>query len=109
MRTPLFPWFILWVTIPIIIFLLFILPAHASDGPFYQRGQEGWFWYQVIPEPEQPDELIEPEAGVVESSQSELSPSVPHGSESICNRLWTRQLMNQRLKTSEPICIFSAL
>ncbi|EOW9308319.1 thioredoxin family protein [Vibrio cholerae] len=74
MRTPLFPWFILWVTIPIIIFLLFILPAHASDGQFYQRGQEGWFWYQVIPEPEQPDELIEPEAGVVESSQSELKP-----------------------------------
>ncbi|SUQ35349.1 IncF plasmid conjugative transfer pilus assembly protein TraF [Vibrio furnissii] len=35
MRTPLFPWFIPWVTIPIIIFLLFILPAHASDGPFY--------------------------------------------------------------------------
>ena len=52
MRTPLLPWFILWVTIPIIILFLFILPAHASDGPFYQRGQEGWFWYQVIPEPE---------------------------------------------------------
>lgn len=51
MRTPLLPWFILWVTIPIIIFFLFILPAHASDGPFYQRGQEGWFWYQAIPEP----------------------------------------------------------
>ncbi|EGQ8312735.1 thioredoxin family protein, partial [Vibrio cholerae] len=47
MRTPLLPWFILWVTIPIIIFFLFILPAHASDGQFYQRGQEGWFWYQV--------------------------------------------------------------
>ena len=43
MRTPLLPWFILWVTIPIIILFLFILPAHASDGPFYQRGQEGWF------------------------------------------------------------------
>jgi hypothetical protein len=54
MRTPLLPWFILWVTIPIFIFFLFIMPAHASDGPFYQRGQEGWFWYQVIPEPEQP-------------------------------------------------------
>ncbi len=74
MRTPLFAWFILWVTIPIIIFFLFILPAYASDGPFYQRGQEGWFWYQVIPEPEQPDELVEPETGVVESSQSELKP-----------------------------------
>lgn len=74
MRTPLLPWCILWVTIPIIIFFLFILPAHASDGQFYQRGQEGWFWYQVIPEPEQPDELIEPETGVVESSQSELKP-----------------------------------
>lgn len=58
MRTPLLPWFILWVTIPIIIFFLFILPAYASDEPFYQRGQEGWFWYQVIPGPAEAEELI---------------------------------------------------
>ena len=74
MRTPFLPWFILWVTIPIIIFFLFILPAHASDGPFYQRGQEGWFWYQVIPEPAEDEELIKPEFGAAESSQSGLKP-----------------------------------
>ncbi len=74
MRTPLFPWFILWVTIPIIIFFLFILPAHASDGQFYQRGQEGWFWYQVIPEPAEDEEPIKPESGAAESSQSGLKP-----------------------------------
>jgi conjugal transfer pilus assembly protein TraF len=45
------------VTISIIISLfLFILPAHASDGSFYQSGQEGW--YQVIPEPEELEEFV---------------------------------------------------
>ena len=74
MRTPLLPWCILWVTIPIIIFFLLILPAHASDGQFYQRGQEGWFWYQAIPEPAEDEELIKPESGAAESSQSGLKP-----------------------------------
>lgn len=82
-------------------FLAISLAAHASDGPFYQRGQEGWFWYRVIPEPEQPDELIEPETGVVESRSSELKDlQCRHGSESICNRSWTRQLMSRRMRTS---------
>src|SRR5690554_1357252 len=74
MKTPLLPWFILWVTIPIIIFFLFILPAHASDGPFYQRGQEGWFWYQVIPEPAEDEEPIKPKSSVVEPTKNELKP-----------------------------------
>ncbi len=74
MRTPLLPWFILWVTIPIIIFFLFIMPAYASDGQFYQRGQEGWFWYQVIPEPAESEEQIKPESGVMEPTKDELKP-----------------------------------
>lgn len=50
MRHPLMPWFTWLWTIPLIVFLFFVLPAYADDG-FYRRGQEGWFWYQVIPDP----------------------------------------------------------
>jgi len=63
------------------------LPAYASDGQFYQRGQEGWFWYQVIPEPKQPDELTKPEFGAEESSQSELKPF---------SAAWFREHMRKR-------------
>lgn len=31
------------------------------DGRFLQRGEEGWFWYEVIPEDEKP-EKVKPEA-----------------------------------------------
>ena len=43
-----------------------------SDGPFYQRGQEGWFWYRVIPEPAEAEEQIKPESGVMEPTKDEL-------------------------------------
>lgn len=70
--------------------------AEPGDNGFYDRGQEGWFWYKEEPEPREPKPEPEPEPEpepvtiVAESAETTPEPAKPQGP-AVFSAAWFRE------------------